>query len=328
MNSSKKPKKATSKQFLPKLEFGNPHEELTDCFVVSSEEAQMRIDKLLSIHFPQHSRTYFQYLIGQGCVLVNGSPIKKREIPKVGDEIEICFLLTPELSLEPQPIPLDILFEDEYLIVVNKPAHMVVHPAPGHPKNTFVNALLFHCNNLTAIDPVRPGIVHRLDKDTSGILIAAKTAQTHAKLVELFSSRRIQKAYLAICVGTPKEGLIDAPIKRHPIQRKEMTVCFERGKEAKSLCKVLKKNQHLSLVEIQLLTGRTHQIRVHLNYIGTPVLGDLVYGSSSANKRFNTTRQLLHAHQLHFIHPMTHCPIHLSAPVPQDFLMHLKKEFC
>ncbi len=308
------------------------HGELTDFFVVSSEEANTRLDKLLSIHFPEHSRTYFQYLIERGSVLVNGKPLKKRETPQVGDEIEICFLLTPEISLEPQNIPLDILFEDDHLIAVNKPANMVVHPAPGHPKNTFVNALLFHCRgncnslySIPSMDPVRPGIVHRLDKDTSGVLIAAKTAQAHAKLVDLFSHRRIQKSYLAICVGTPREGLIDAPIKRHPIHRKEMAVCFEHGKEAKSICKVLKKNQHLSFVEIQLLTGRTHQIRVHLKHLGAPILGDLVYGSPSANKRFNSIRQLLHAHQLSFIHPMTNCPIHLKSPIPQDLFQFIPK---
>jgi 23S rRNA pseudouridine1911/1915/1917 synthase len=293
---------------------------LTDFFTVSPGEADTRFDKLLSLHFPEYSRTYFQYLIEQGSVLVNGTLLKKREILRVGDEIEVCFLLTPEISLEPQNIPLDVLFEDDYLIAVNKPAGMVVHPAPGHPRNTFVNALLFHCRSLQATDPVRPGIVHRLDKDTSGVLLAAKTAQTHAKLIELFSERRIQKEYLVICVGTPKEGLIDAPIGRHPIQRKEMRVCFNTGKEAKTICKVLGKTDQLSLVEIQLLTGRTHQIRVHLKHLGTPVLGDPVYGSVSANKKFNAPRQLLHAHRLSFIHPMTHIPIHLNAPIAKDLL--------
>ena len=294
--------------------------ELTDYFTVSPEDAGTRLDKLLSLHFPQHSRSYFQYLIEQGAVLVNGSPVKKKETLKEGDEIEVCFLLTPEISLEPQDIPLDILYEDEHLIAVNKPADLVVHPAPGHPKNTFVNALLFHCRNLPSTDPVRPGIVHRLDKDTSGVLLAAKTSQAHAKLVELFSERRIQKHYLAICVGTPKEGLIDAPIGRHRVHRKEMAVCFEKGKEAKSICKILGKAQQLSLVEIQLLTGRTHQIRVHLKHLGAPVLGDSVYGNGSTNKRFNTTRQLLHSHRLNFIHPMTHVPLHLKAPIPKDIL--------
>ena len=298
----------------------NPHGELTDFFTVTPEEAATRLDKLLSIRFPEHSRTYFQYLIEQGCVLVNGVSLKKKETPNVGDEIEVCFLFTPEISLEPQDIPLDILFEDEHLIAANKPANMVVHPAPGHPDNTFVNALLFHCGNMSTSGSIRPGIVHRLDKDTSGVLLAAKTATAHAKLVEIFSERRIQKTYLAICVGTPKEGLIDAPIKRHPIQRKEMAVCFENGKEAKSICKVLKKNQQLAFVEIQLLTGRTHQIRVHLKHVGAPVLGDSVYGSSNANKRFNAHRQLLHAYQLHFIHPMKNIPMYLEAPIPKDLL--------
>lgn len=296
------------------------HGEVIDFFTVSPEEAKMRLDKLLCSRFPERSRTYFQYLIEQGCILVNGIVLKKREIPNIDDEIEVCFLPPPEISLEPQDIPLDILFEDEHLIAVNKPAHMVVHPAPGHLKNTLVNALLFHCHDLPSSDSVRPGIVHRLDKDTSGILLAAKSPQAHAKLVQMFSERRIQKNYLSICVGTPKEGLIVAPIKRHPLQRKEMTVCFENGKEAKSICKVLGKNRSLSLVEIQLLTGRTHQIRVHLKHIGTPVLGDAVYGNPGANKRFNAARQLLHAQKLCLIHPMTHIPLNLEAPIPKDLL--------
>jgi 23S rRNA pseudouridine1911/1915/1917 synthase len=226
--------------------------------------------------------------------------------------------------LEPQDIPLDILYEDEHLIAINKPANMVVHPAPGHPNNTFVNALLFHCRNLKSSDPVRPGIVHRLDKDTTGILLAAKTAQTHAKLVEIFSERRIEKYYLGVCVGTPKEGLIDAPIKRHPIHRKEMTVSLSEGKEAKSLCRVLGKSEALSLVEVQLLTGRTHQIRVHLKHMGTPILGDPIYGSSNANKKFNVQRQLLHAHRLRFNHPITQAPLDLTAPLPEDLVLYTK----
>jgi 23S rRNA pseudouridine1911/1915/1917 synthase len=298
----------------------NSKSELKTSFTVSHEEAKLRLDKLLSIRFPKHSRTYFQYLIEQGAVLVNGAAFKKKEIPKVGDKIDTYFLLTPEISLEPQAIPLDILFEDEHLIAVNKPANMVIYPVPGHPNNTFVNALLFHCHNLPASDSMRPGIVHRLDKDTSGILLAAKTSQAHAKLVKMFSERCIKKIYLAICVGTPKEGLINAPIKRHPIQRKEMAVCFKNGKEAKSICKVLKKNQQLSLVEIQLLTGRTHQIRVHLKYVGAPVLGDTIYGSKSANKKFNSPRQLLHAYQVQFLHPITNIPMHITTPIPKDLL--------
>ncbi len=297
-----------------------PQEECTDIFTVAPEESALRLDKLLSQHFQDYSRTYFQFLIEQGCVLVNGQRLKKRASPKAGDEIEVCFLLTPEISLEPQNIPLDILYEDEHLIAVNKPAGMVVHPAPGHPKDTFVNALLFHCQQLQGSDPLRPGIVHRLDKDTSGVLLAAKTSQCHAKLVELFSERKIQKYYFAVCVGTPKEGLIDAAIKRHPVHRKEMTVNLQEGKEAKSICRVLSKNASLSFVEVQLLTGRTHQIRVHLKYLGAPVLGDPVYGSVNANKKFNASRQLLHAGRVEFNHPMTSKPLSISAPLPLDLL--------
>ena len=285
-------------------------------FTVS--EISTRLDKLLSQQFPEHSRTYFQYLIEQGSVLVNGHIIKKRETPKAGDEIEVCFLPTPEISLEPQNIPLNILYEDEYIIAINKPANMVVHPAPGHPKDTFVNALLFHCRHLEGADSLRPGIVHRLDKDTSGVLLAAKTPQAHAKLVELFSERRIQKYYLAVCVGAAKEGLIDAAIKRHPIRRKEMAVNIAEGKEAKTICRLLNKTDSLSLVELQLLTGRTHQIRVHLKHVGTPILGDSVYGSFSANKKFSPPRQLLHALRIEFSHPITEKILSISAPPPKD----------
>jgi 23S rRNA pseudouridine1911/1915/1917 synthase len=297
---------------------------MADHFIVSQEEASLRLDKLLTLHFPDYSRTYFQFLIEQGCVLVNGKIIKKRETPKEGDEIEICFLLTPEISLEAQNIPLDILYEDEHLIAVNKPAGMVTHPAPGHPKDTFANALLFHCGKLESADPLRPGIVHRLDKETSGVLIAAKTSISHAKLVSLFSERKVQKYYLAVCVGCPKEGLIDAPMGRHPVHRKEMAILQSGGKEAKSICRLLGKDPFLSLVEMQILTGRTHQIRVHLKHLGTPVLGDLVYGSSAANKKHGTTRQLLHAERVTLPHPITQEEISFCAPVPEDILLYVQ----
>lgn len=298
-----------------------PNEEI---FTITSTEASERLDKLLASRFPQHSRTYFQYLIEQGCVLVNGSFLKKRTCPDEGDEVEVHFLLPPEISLEPQNIPLDILYEDEHLLAVNKPPGMVVHPAPGHVKNTFVNALLFHCKQMQGLDSTRPGIVHRLDKDTSGILLAAKTLPTHAKLVELFSLRQMHKQYVAICVGCPKEGLIDAPIKRHATKRKEMTV-DEMGKEAKSCVTSVKSNGQLSYVHIELITGRTHQIRVHLQHVGCPVLGDAVYGHSSANKKFAALRPLLHAHQMDFVHPMTGKTLHLCAPIPEDLLFFIDK---
>lgn len=291
----------------------------TDLFVLSEEECGDRLDKLLARHFPGQSRTYFQFLIEQGLVLVNGSPLKKRDKPKPGDEVEICFLLTPEISLEPQDIPLDILYEDEHLLAVNKPAGMVVHPAPGHPSGTFVNALLFHCKRLQVEEGnLRPGIVHRLDKDTSGILLAAKTKEAHQKLVSLFCERKIHKYYRAICIGNPGEGLIEAPIGRHPIQRKQMAV-HEKGKPAISRCKVLEKNSSLSLVEVELITGRTHQIRVHLKHRGAPILGDPVYGSAAMNEKFQMTRQLLHAYRVELVHPITGEALQLTAPLPAAF---------
>jgi 23S rRNA pseudouridine1911/1915/1917 synthase len=291
-----------------------------EALVVQEEDLGQRLDKLLTLRYPHFSRTYFQSLIEKGHVLVNGTPFKKREKPTLGDEIDICFELPEELTLEAQNIPLDILYEDAHLIAVNKPAGMVVHPAPGHPHSTFVNALLYHCKNLADHDTsLRPGIVHRLDKDTSGVLMAAKTSDAHRALVELFSTRKIHKTYVAVSVGTPTEGRLIAPIKRHPIRRQEMAV-DPTGKEAISDIKVLKKGTELAFVQIGLITGRTHQIRVHLKHLKTPVLGDPVYGSDSANKKYGVQRQLLHAAKVTFTHPFTHEIVTLQAPLPSDML--------
>ena len=280
----------------------------------------MRLDQLLKRRFPSFSRTYFQYLIKEGYVLVNGSPSKKRETFLGGEEVEVCFVLTPELSLQPEDIALEILYEDDHLIAINKPAGMVVHPAPGHPSKTFVNALLFHCRQLpNPQNNLRPGIVHRLDKDTSGALIAAKTEATHRELIHLFSTHQIQKYYWAICIGNPATGEIRAPIGRHPIKRKEMAV-REGGKEAISRCTLLRQLGDLSLLEIELITGRTHQIRVHLQFKGTPILGDPVYGKDFYNKKFNAYRQMLHAHRLCFFHPITKKKIDIRAPCPKEML--------
>jgi 23S rRNA pseudouridine1911/1915/1917 synthase len=288
---------------------------MMDCvdeFLIAAEEAGQRLDKLLAHRFPHYSRTYFQHLIEIGCVLLNGEPAKKRFLPEEGDEIEVCFQATPELSLEPENIPLDILYEDEYLLAVNKPVGMVVHPAPGHWSGTFVNALLGHCSHLApGSDPLRPGIVHRLDKDTSGVLLAAKTTATHQKLIEMFSSRRIQKLYLAVCVGKPRNGIVNLPIGRHPVHRKQMTTLPD-GREAITEFQVLAFNERNSLVLARPTTGRTHQIRVHLKHLGCPILGDTLYGSTEAE------RQLLHAYRLSLTHPITQAPLHLTAPLPED----------
>jgi 23S rRNA pseudouridine1911/1915/1917 synthase len=289
----------------------------SETLLISEEPIAERLDKWLKNRFPEHSRTYFQFLIDEGAVLVNGSIVKKRTLLSPGDEVEVCFLLTPQIELKPEPIPLKVIFEDEHLLVIDKPVGMVVHPAPGHPNGTFVNAFLHHCQNLEIQEnDLRPGIVHRLDKDTSGLLIAAKNAKTHRKLIEQFHSRSIEKTYLAICIGHPKEMTIDAPIGRHPEKRKEMAVNYENGKEAITFCQPLKASNGLSLVELKPKTGRTHQLRVHMKHVNMPILGDPIYGSPSMNKKLGFSTQLLHAAQLNFIHPITNLPLSLYSPAP------------
>lgn len=303
----------------------NPMTEEAELLFVAANEEGSRIDKLLADRFPQYSRTYFQNLIEEGCVLLNGEPVKKRIEPEEGDEIEICFQAIPGPSLAPQAIPLDILYEDEYLLAINKPAGMVVHPAPGHWSGTFVNALLAHCNGIApGNDPLRPGIVHRLDKETSGVLIAAKTVAAHQKLIEMFASRSIEKLYLAICCGRPMNGIVKAPIGRHPIHRKEMAVLSD-GREAISEIQLAACNDRLSLVLVRPFTGRTHQIRVHLKHIGTPVLGDPLYGNDRMNQLFDPQRHLLHAYRLQFDHPITKVPLKFTAPLPEDFKFWMRR---
>ncbi|MDE3056135.1 MAG: RluA family pseudouridine synthase [Verrucomicrobiota bacterium] len=296
--------------------FGTEEAEL---FFVTSEEEEMRVDKLLALRYPHYSRSYFQGLIEEGCVLVNGTPVKKRVSLEEGDEVEILFQALPSSSLQPEPIPLELLYEDEHLLVVNKPAGMVVHPAPGHWSGTFVNALLFHCQGkMSTDDPIRPGIVHRLDRETSGLLVAAKTPAAHRGMVDLFAQRAVEKQYLAVVCGKPKSGSISAPIGRHPVHRKEMTVLGD-GREATTEIQLLAFNEKLSLLLVRPLTGRTHQIRVHCRHIGTPILGDHTYGSDRYNQLFDPPRHLLHAYRLSFTHPVTGIPLRFSAPVPEDF---------
>lgn len=292
-----------------------------DTILITPQEAGQRIDQLLAHLYPGYSRTYFQKLIEDGFVLLNDKPVKKRISPEVGDEIEVFFQLHPPAALEPEQIALDVLFEDEYLIAVNKPAGMVVHPAPGHWRGTFVNALLSHCQNLApGSHPLRPGIVHRLDKETSGVLIAAKTAFIHQKLVQMFSSRQVNKTYLAVCVGRPPNITISAPIARHLVHRKEMAVALPNcGREAISHIQTLAFNDMVSLAMIRPETGRTHQIRVHLKHLGHPVLGDTTYGNEAMNDLLKADRHLLHAYRLNLTHPATNAVLHFVAPIPNDF---------
>ncbi len=303
--------------------------ETLDIISITREELELRLDKLLALRYPNYSRTYFQSLMEKGHILVNGLSCKKRHKLDLDDEVEICFELTPEISLQAENIPLEILFEDDDILVVNKPAGMVVHPAPGHPNHTFVNALLYHCQNLPIdpLAPLRPGIVHRLDKNTSGALMAAKTSFTHRALVELLSQRKVQKTYKAICLNVPTQLEIIAPIKRHPTRRQEMAVCLVGGKHAITKLHVAAKSEQAALLDVNLITGRTHQIRVHLKHIGCPILGDSIYGSLPANQKWGIQRQLLHAEHLSFIHPTTQKEIHIHAPLPPDMQEWIGKFF-
>ena len=300
--------------------------EETDIIVIAEDEAGERLDKILAKRFKEvYSRTYFQYLIDEQLVLLNGAPVKKRIKPDVGDEIEVQFAAAPEIKLTSEAIPLTILYEDEHLLAVNKPAGMVVHPAPGNWSGTFVNALLYHCKGLAGQDDsLRPGIVHRLDKETSGILVAAKTLEMQQKLTALFASRQVYKEYLAICVGRPEDGEINAPIGRHPIRRKEMAI-VSTGRQASSFCRAVGWNEKISLVQIVIATGRTHQIRVHLKSKGNPILGDSLYGNSSINQYYGVHRQLLHARTIKFQHPLTGKQLELTASLPDDMLRFIRK---
>lgn len=304
----------------------------SESIVINDDEVGQRLDKVLAARYHGiHSRTYFQYLIEQGKVIVNGEAVKKRYLPSAGDEVQIHYILTPEIGLEPEDIPLDIVFEDADILVVNKPAGMVVHPAPGHPTGTFVHALLHHCRQLpedssgTAFP--RPGIVHRLDKETSGLLVAAKTNLAHKRLIEMFASREIYKEYLAICMGNPGHQEIKTAIGRHPVHRQKMKVLEEGGREAISICDTIayKDQLKLSLVRIILQTGRTHQIRVHMQHLHTPVLGDSVYGNTQANKKYGAERQLLHAYKLRLKHPITGQLLDLKAELPPDMQIWVDK---
>lgn len=292
----------------------------SETITVTTEEAGSRLDRILASRYKEvQSRTYFQNLLEDHYVLLNGQPAKKNAKPKEGDEVEIFFKLTAEINVVPENIPLNILYEDGDILSINKPPGLVVHPAPGNWSGTFVNALLYHCKNLcNDKTELRPGIVHRLDKDTSGVLVAAKNSRAQQRLIELFAGREVHKEYLAICLGNPGEGKIDLPIGRHPVHRKKMAVLEEGGREARTHFKTLAFDGKLGLVSIIIETGRTHQIRVHMSHRKTPVLGDLIYGNPSANEKYHTDRQMLHAHLIRFRHPITKKEVEIVAEPPED----------
>ena len=286
---------------------------------ISKDDTDIRLDKLLPLRFPSYSRQYFQYLIQNGLVLVNGSSMKKSHKLEENDEIFVTFLAMPEISLNPENIALDILFEDDHILAVNKPPNMVVHPAVGNWTGTFVNALLYHCKELPNGDGLRPGVVHRLDKDTSGVLLAAKTIAAHKGLVDAFSNKQVKKSYIGICVGNPQNQTIETYIVRHPVNRQTMMVSHDgKGRFSRTICENRAHKSGCSLLRLFPETGRTHQIRVHLKSIGTPILGDQVYGREEINKKLQTPRQLLHSYSVQFTHPISQQLIEITAPLPQD----------
>lgn len=266
------------------------------------------------------SRSFVQGLIIQECIVVNGFPKKANYKVRPGDKIQVMIPAPREAAAEPENIPLEILFEDEDVLVVNKPQGMVVHPAPGAWTGTMVNALLHHCNNLSGINGVlRPGIVHRIDKDTSGILVVAKNDFAHQGLASQLKAHKMERKYLALVHGVLLEpsGTVDAPIGRDPSDRKRMAVVMHHSKLAVTHYTVLERFSETTYLEVKLETGRTHQIRVHMAYIKHPVFGDPVYGPKK--NQFGLQRQMLHAAHLGFEHPLNGSWMEFDAPVPRTF---------
>lgn len=279
-----------------------------------------RIDIFLSEKVEGYSRTYFKKLIEDEMVMVDGKPRKANYKLKTGDKIVVTLPDPVELEVKPEDIDIDIVYEDDELLVVNKPQGMVVHPAHGNYSGTLVNGLLKRCHGLSGINGViRPGIVHRIDKDTSGIIVVAKTNEAHIALSEQLKEHSIDRKYIALLEGRLKEesGTVDAPIGRDPVNRKKMTVVSKNGKNAVTHYKVLELFDSNTLIEARLETGRTHQIRVHMAYIGHPVVGDPVYGYKK--QRFKLNGQLLHAAFLGFVHPKTQEYMAFTAPLPEYF---------
>jgi 23S rRNA pseudouridine1911/1915/1917 synthase len=303
--------------------------ERTENFIIEHTLPGNRLDVFLREKFPAVSRGMLQRLIEQGYIRVNGQIVKPTHTPHAGEQVEVHWPEARAAEAQPEEIPLNILFEDSSLLVINKPPGLVVHPAAGHEEHTLVNALLHHCRgSLSGIGGVaRPGIVHRLDKDTSGCLVVAKNDKTHLALAKQFEERTVEKFYDAVVLGVLKldAGEIRASIARHPSHRKRMAVLeSSESRFAHTSYRVLERLVHATHVEAEIHTGRTHQIRVHFQFIGHPVVGDDTYGGK-ANKRFTETtgyeapRVLLHARKLSFVHPRTGKKVKFTAPLPEDF---------
>ena len=295
--------------------------------LLRADEAGLRLDVFLAARVEGLTRSAAQRLLEEGAVTLGGRGVKKNEKTAAGAVYEVLLPEPEPLDVLPQNIPLDVRYEDEDVIVVNKPVGMVVHPAPGHPDGTLVNALLYHCgNSLSGINgALRPGIVHRIDRDTSGLIIAAKNDAAHLALAAQLQDHSLYREYEAVCVGTLKEasGTVDAPIARHPADRKRMCVDPKGGRVAVTHWSVLGRYPGHTHIQCRLETGRTHQIRVHMAYIGHPLLGDVVYGAKKPVR--GLAGQCLHARRLSFVHPSAGTRVTVECPLPDYFSQALRK---
>ena len=297
-------------------------------YIVSLEQKGQRLDHFLSLIAELNlSRSQIKKLIEDRHITVNREFPKPSYKIKLDDRIRVVIPPAKELEVKPENIPLDIVYEDEDLIVINKPKGMVVHPAPGNYGGTLVNALLYHAKHLASLGaPLRPGIVHRLDKDTSGLMVVAKTDKAYASLAKQIKNRTVEKTYVALVHGVVKNdgGTIEARMGRHPVHRKKMAVVAgPRSREAHTYYKVLERFNKYTLVEIKIKTGRTHQIRVHMSYIGHPIAGDPTYGRKE--EELSVSGQLLHAKKLGFIHPKTEKYIEFETGVPEEIRAAIQK---
>lgn len=296
---------------------------------IRADQAEQRLDSILSKELDV-SRSIAQGWLEQGLVTANGKTLNKKDKFKIGTDVQVDIPDPVEYNIQAENIPLDIVYEDEHLLVVNKPKGMVVHPAAGHYSGTLVNALMYHCgDSLSGINGVmRPGIVHRIDMDTSGLLIVAKSDKAHSGLAEQIKEHSFTRIYETVVVGHPKEdtGTVQAPIGRHPHNRKKMAVIATNSKEATTHYEVLTRFAGYSHLRLRLETGRTHQIRVHMAYIGHPVAGDIVYGAEKQPKICQGLNgQCLHAKCIGFIHPVTGEELYFESDLPTYFTDLLKK---
>ena len=291
------------------------------------EQSGLRADQYLAGVLDGLTRSAAQKLLEEGRVRRRGKALKKNDKLQAGDEVAVCIPDPTPVEIVPQDIPLDVVYEDGDVIVVNKPVGLVVHPAPGHPDGTLVNALLYHCGqSLSGINgQLRPGIVHRIDRDTSGLIIAAKNDAAHLALAAQLADHTLARTYECLAVGNFRgdSGTVNAPIGRHPVDRKRMAVVRQGGREAVTHWEVIARYPGVTHLRCRLETGRTHQIRVHLAHIGHPILGDTVYGAKKPVP--GLTGQCLHAVGLRFIHPRTGEPVELTCPLPEEFVRMLEK---